>query len=83
MSGWSVLNQPLQAVYKHAFVPLVACWAGVHVKNTYIGCPTCVGDVLLLSSFTEEELQMMMNMSVGYAVDHDYIVHDGQLRSQA
>ncbi len=46
----------------------------VYIDDTYICSPTCADDVLLIS-FLTEELQIMMNTSDVYAIDHAYLLH--------
>ncbi|MES9903311.1 MAG: reverse transcriptase family protein [Sedimenticola sp.] len=47
---------------------------GKHIGTTYVGCPTCADDVLLMSN-DSAELQSMLNIADSYAGDHRYLIH--------
>ena len=47
---------------------------GIHLGNTYAGCPTCADDIVLLSHGANE-MQEMLDTVYDYSSDHRFLIH--------
>ncbi len=47
---------------------------GINIGDTYVGCPTCADDALLLST-DSGELQTMLSLAYTYSQEHRYHIH--------
>ncbi|MES9879604.1 MAG: reverse transcriptase family protein [Sedimenticola sp.] len=47
---------------------------GKHIGTTFMGCPTCADDVLLMTN-DSAELQSMLDLADSYSRDHRYQIH--------
>lgn len=61
-----VINQLLKDLENHAI--------GASIGSTYVGCPTCADDVILLSDSCAE-MQDMIDIVVQFSNEHRFMIH--------
>ncbi|MES9884421.1 MAG: reverse transcriptase family protein, partial [Sedimenticola sp.] len=70
-----VLSTHLYKVYiNELLLDLESYSIGKYVGSTYIGCPTCADDVLLIAE-SSDELQQMLSLAYTYSTERRYKIH--------